>query len=280
MGIPWKIEDPDPSYELTMDNLLKILAIYMRMRADIPVIIMGETGCGKTRLCKYMCELQKNPDNADEIENMYLVKVHGGTTSEDIKQSVEKAEILAEKNWKKYPNMFTILFFDEANSTEAIGTIKEIMCDGLIDGKPIDKKHGLKIIAACNPYKMHKPEVIEKFKKSGLGYYETNENEAQKIGELFMRDLVYRVQPLPASMLPMIWDFGQLTPDIEKSYIKKIVREKFGERVIPQYIKLIVNVLASSQLFMKNLENECSYVSLRDIQRVLKVIDWFMDKGW
>jgi len=43
MGVPWAMDDsvpivdPDPSYELTMDNLLKILAIYMRLRANIPV---------------------------------------------------------------------------------------------------------------------------------------------------------------------------------------------------------------------------------------------------
>ena len=54
MGVKWdecdsfqRVKDPDPSYELTMDNLLKIIAIYMRLRANIPVIIMGETGCGK-----------------------------------------------------------------------------------------------------------------------------------------------------------------------------------------------------------------------------------------
>ena len=47
MGIKWatdelvNVQDPDPSYELTMDNLLKIIAIYMRLRANIPVIIMG-----------------------------------------------------------------------------------------------------------------------------------------------------------------------------------------------------------------------------------------------
>jgi hypothetical protein len=78
MGVQWAAHDPDPSYELTMDNLLKIIAIYMRLRAGIPVIIMGETGCGKTRLCKYMCELQKNPNDKTKTKNMYLVKVHGG----------------------------------------------------------------------------------------------------------------------------------------------------------------------------------------------------------
>ena len=94
MGVDWiqnnvnLVKDPDPSYELTMDNLLKMLAIYMRLKADIPVIIMGETGCGKTRLCKYMCELQVSPDQKDKVNNMYIVKVHGGTTTEDIIEHV------------------------------------------------------------------------------------------------------------------------------------------------------------------------------------------------
>jgi ABC-type lipoprotein export system ATPase subunit len=36
---------------------MKMLAIYMRFRSNIPVVIMGETGSGKTRLIKFMCEL-------------------------------------------------------------------------------------------------------------------------------------------------------------------------------------------------------------------------------
>lgn len=28
-------------------------------RCGIPVVIMGETGCGKTRLVRFMCDLQK-----------------------------------------------------------------------------------------------------------------------------------------------------------------------------------------------------------------------------
>ena len=44
------------------------------------------------------------------------------------------------------------MFFDEANTTEAIGLIKEIMCDNRIKGEPIEEKN-IKFIAACNPYK-------------------------------------------------------------------------------------------------------------------------------
>ena len=42
-------------------------------RCDIPVIVMGETGCGKTRLVKFLCALQ-TPRRKD-INTMVLVKV-------------------------------------------------------------------------------------------------------------------------------------------------------------------------------------------------------------
>ncbi|CAC5422256.1 RNF213 [Mytilus coruscus] len=41
MGIEFP-HDPDETYELTTDNVKKMLAIYMRFRCDIPVIIMGK----------------------------------------------------------------------------------------------------------------------------------------------------------------------------------------------------------------------------------------------
>lgn len=66
--------DPDESYELTGDNVKKILAIHMRFRCNIPVVIMGETGCGKTRLIRYLCGLQTE-GNIQELKNMLLMKV-------------------------------------------------------------------------------------------------------------------------------------------------------------------------------------------------------------
>ena len=45
----------------------------------------------------------------------------------------------------------TVVFFDEANTTEAIELIKEIMCDRKIHGRQVS--HDLKFIAACNPYR-------------------------------------------------------------------------------------------------------------------------------
>ena len=59
------------------------------------------------------------------------------------------AEKQAKKNKKE--NMTTVVFFDEANTTDAIGLIKEIMCDRRIHGKPVS--NDLNFIAACNPYR-------------------------------------------------------------------------------------------------------------------------------
>lgn len=85
--------------------------------------------------------------------NIYI-KVHGGTTKKHIIEKVKQAESLAESNCREHgKHIITVLFFDEANTTEAVGCIKEIMCDGTIDGQPLALNTNLKLVAACNPYR-------------------------------------------------------------------------------------------------------------------------------
>lgn len=43
------------------------------------------------------------------------------------------------------------------------------------------------------------------------------------LGEIPLRQLVYRVHPLPESMKPLIWDFGQLNSETEELYARQIV---------------------------------------------------------
>ena len=140
----------------------------------------------------------------------------------------------------------------------------------------------MKIIAAYNPYKKHADDIIQNFEKSGLGFYvDTNETQ-EKLGDLPMRHLVYRVQPLPGSMLPIIWDFGQLNDDIETLYISQIVNKRFKANAVnlnQNDIDLIIKLLSASQKFMRNQKNECSFESLRDVQRTLTVIQWFLQNG-
>ena len=276
MGLK-KIFDPDSTYELTVDNLIKILAIHMRFRCGIPVVVMGETGCGKTRLIRYMCALQAQKRGR---KNMLLMKVHGGVTRKDVIDKVKAAEKLARKNSRK--NVKTVLFFDEANTTDAVGLIKEIMCDGRVNGRPIvGLGTDLHVIAACNPYRKHTDVMIEKLESAGLGYHVRTGDTEDRLGDIPLRQLVYRVHPLPDSMKALVWDFGQLDARGERLYIRQIVsRHVFRDKSLPNVpglVDVVTDILAECQTFMRRRNDECSFVSLRDVERAMRIMVWFYE---
>ena len=272
MGMEW-LADPDPGYVLTLDNMRKILAILMRFRCNIPVVIMGETGCGKTRLIQFMCSLQALQTGAT---NMLILKVHGGTTEKDVMCKVEEAEKLAKHNFKNH-NIDTVLFFDEANKSLVIGLIKEIMCDRRMYGRHISSDIRLQFIAACNPYRRHTKEMLHKLSTAGLGFFTKSTDTTDRLGDIPLRELVYRVMELPASMRPLVWDFGQLSNDIEKTYTREIVAKHLRDKNSPieardDVVDAISEVLAGAQNYMRD---ECSFVSLRDVERAMRVMLWF-----
>ena len=278
MGIEW-LADPDPGYVLTLDNIRKILAILMRFRCNIPVVIMGETGCGKTRLIQFMCSLQALQTAAT---NMLILKVHGGTTETDVMRKVEEAEKLAERNYLEY-KIDTVLFFDEANTSPAIGLIKEIMCDRRMYGRHIRTDIGLQFIAACNPYRKHTEEMLNKLSSAGLGFFTKSSETTDRLGDIPLRELVYRVMELPASLRPLVWDFGQLSNSIEKTYTREIVAKHLRDRNSPiealdDIVDVISDILASAQNYMRERKDECSFVSLRDVERAMRVMLWFYSK--
>lgn len=261
----------DNTYELTMDNCLKILAIHMKLKCYIPIVLMGETGCGKTRLIKFYADLLKPPENFEKIKNLVIMRVNGGTTIQGIQKKVEEAQELAKTNIKK--QLDTLLFFDEANTTEAIHAIKEIICDKTLNGKNFDcKSCRIKIIASCNPYKKHSNKIIEELQNAGLGYFAA----AEKYNRTPMRHLVYRVQALPHGLFPFVWDFGKLSPEIEKLYIRQITAKSLNvESYDSNCLNLINEMLAESHSFISKLDSENRFLSLRDVERFVKVYNWF-----
>ena len=83
------------------------------------------------------------------------MKIHGGTNARDIQRRLEEAVELSRKNFEslrssssesqsnvlEQSKITAILFFDEANTTEEVGLIKEIMCDKTLNGKKIEFKY-------------------------------------------------------------------------------------------------------------------------------------------
>ena len=103
--------------------------------------------------------------------------------------------------------------------------------------------------------------MIRRLEQAGLGYHTQANQTTDKLGEIWslnrylfgigvqdfmciervlvtfagqipMRQLVYRVHALPQSLLPLVWDFGQLNADVERLYIKQIVN---------RYVSTILN---------------------------------------
>lgn len=265
--------NPDASYKLTADNVKKLLATYMRMRAGIPVVIMGETGCGKTRMIKYLCDILK----AGKLcKNMILMKVHGGLSKKTINQKVDEALKIAHENYHHHNVKMTVMFFDEANTTSWIHLIKDIVVDRINNGKSLPLDSTLQFAICVNPYRKHSKEMIKKLETSGLGYHIQAKQTTDRIGEVPLRQLVYRVHPLPTSLFPFVWDFGQPSEEDERQMVLQMVRNSRAQQGLDQTtMNLMVNCICQSQIFLRKCSFESSFVSLRDVDRLLRIFNFF-----
>ncbi|XP_046854625.1 uncharacterized protein LOC124447604 isoform X2 [Xenia sp. Carnegie-2017] len=239
------IETLSSGYALTPDNMLKMILIILRVRAKIPVIIMGETGCGKTSLVEYLASTCEVP--------FTIYNIHAGRTEDDIREFIEKKnEEACMDNSQRW------IFLDEINTCHHLGLINEIVCHHTLLGRPISRK--LVFLAACNPYKLRS---LKSSSTAGLEG-KRDDDECSK--------LVYRVHPLPESMVDYVWDYGSLTPQDEKVYIGRMVNEFPGE-----YQQVLTELLASSQNFIRDAEKNPFCVSLRDVRRCILLVKWFID---
>ena len=73
------------SYCFTSDNFIKMILVLLRIRAGIPVIMMGETGCGKTSLIKMLSKLL----NRGKM-NLKIMNIHAGIEDKDIIDFIKK----------------------------------------------------------------------------------------------------------------------------------------------------------------------------------------------
>ena len=113
------------NYIITNDNFKKMVLIIYRIIADIPVILMGETGCGKTLLIKKLNQIINNGKILMEIIN-----INSDITDEYICQKLRE---INEKS-KKYEKEIWI-FFDEINTSKSMSLLTEIFTNKAYNGK-------------------------------------------------------------------------------------------------------------------------------------------------
>eukprot|EP01084_Bolivina_argentea_P161760 281556_1 len=101
-------------YVLTFDNIIKIVSIFFRVNSGIPLLVMGETGCGKTKLLRYMANILQL--------DMIVVDVNGGYNNNHLHKDIYNSQQIAIQS----PNKTILLFFDKINSSKCIAAFKEI----------------------------------------------------------------------------------------------------------------------------------------------------------
>ena len=145
------------NYIFVADNFIKMVRILLNIEAKIPVILMGETGVGKTKLLEMLATLYGHGNLRWE-----RLQIHAGTTDEKIVSFLEEVNQKVEKDDAK--DKITWIFFDEINTCNSLGLITEIMCNHTYLGKKLNKNYVF--LGACNPYRI----LTKKMRESGLVY--------------------------------------------------------------------------------------------------------------
>ena len=247
------------SYVFTGDNLLKILSIYTRLQCGMPIVLMGECGCGKTMLIRFLCTWLG--------VKLLILDVHGGTTENDFMKIFKQADDMITSGEERE----VFVFLDEVNACAHMDLISMAITKRVIYGDRINER--VQILAALNPYRKRKQK--NGGQKAGLAFHYGNSEI--EIKQDAMSDLVYRVYPPPESLRDFIFDFGSIDSTKELQYIRTMVQSRLSVLIDDNILKgkAIVNCILECQSQVRTIEQDDSATSLRDVKRTLDLILWF-----
>lgn len=180
---------------MTKDNYIKIQRIFRKSQLRIPIIICGETGCGKTHLVDFISSCLIN----DEFRCFTL---NSGTTQKQIltrlKEYVKEAEKIQGKNNMKEPKKMWILI-DEFNTSCHQSLIAEIMIErrSSFSSKLKSIPENIIFIGCCNPFRIDMSERSTDLEEEVGLVVDSNQNKLSHV-----------VYPISDSLLPFIYDFG------------------------------------------------------------------------
>ena len=243
------VEQDGSNYVITNDNFKKMILLIYRIKANVPVIIMGETGCGKTALITKLNQILNNGKTTVEIIN-----IHPGIDDELLCQIMDGKD----KKAREQPNEELWLFFDEINTCKSLSLLTEIFINRTYFGKKISDN--IRLIGACNPYRKRKGDK----EKCGLSFPDDTNN-----------DLVYIVEPLPQSLLYYVFSFGSIDEEDEKKYIYSIIAKLFTSEE-KQLHEITKEAISQCHIYLRNAYDS-SVVSLREISRFTKCVEFFKD---
>ena len=239
------LEEKNNYYVITNDNYKKMLLILYRIKTNVPVIIMGDTGYGKTSLIIKLNKLLNNGRSTIEIININS-RITDEKLYEIIKEKNEKAKKLKDKElW---------IFFDEINTCLSLTLITELFINKTYNGNKICEN--IRLIGACRPYRKRK------LNEAKFGFVlESNNNQ-----------LEYLVQPLNESLLYYVLSFGSIDEKDEKNYIYNMIEKLFSKDEKDLH-KNTSEILTKCHIYLRQYFDS-SIVSLRDISRFIKLVSF------
>jgi len=245
------LDEGTNNYVITEDNYKKMVLLVYRIKANVPVIIMGETGCGKTSLIKKLSQIINNGKELVETIN-----INPAITDKEITDKMKEMNKKAKDEQNKNKELW--VFFDEINTCLSLSLLTEIFINRTFNGDKLEDN--IRLIGACNPYRKKK-ELIE---RCGL----TREDDEDD-------QLVYKVEQLPQSLLYYVFSFGSLRDDDEKKYIRSIIQKIFTEEE-EKLRDLTTEAISKCHIFLrKSFGDDPSIVSLREIARFKTCVEFF-----
>ena len=239
------------NYIITKDNFRKMVLILYRVIANIPVILMGETGCGKTFLIKKLNQLMNNGE-----ETLEIININPSITDKIL---IKKMKEINEKA-KKASKRKIWVFFDELNTCDSMALLTEIFINRSFNG--IKLEFNIKIMGACNPYREKKLNKI----KSGLQHPDDEKKNK----------LIYLVNLLPQSLFYYVFNFGSLEKSDEEKYISSIIAHLYSKEE-EKLKNLTEKIIMKCHEYLKETFDP-SVVSLREISRFTKCCEFFINK--
>lgn len=236
-----------------------------------PVILMGETGCGKTYLVKFISEALFG-----RKAKFHQFTFHFGIREREFQEFM--GQVLADAIQNEDEMQW--VFFDEFNTSSLQPFVTELLIDRVFSLESSDSQDfhipdNVYFVAACNPYQ---------FKNLS----QENKNDIVKVHPSKQNLLSHKVLPISSNLLYKIFDYGSLTPQIERKYVENIFKQlrppsgvqglkrKTEQQVSRKHISVLCEFVCEGQAEMKRFFNSQSAVSLRDVNRVKQVLLFFL----
>ena len=153
-------------------------------------------------------------------------------------------------------------------------------------------RDNIALISACNPYKLR---ALEKSTQtSGLQLKAKDDTVTR---------LIYRVNPLPESMIAYIWDYKSLDEQEEKKYIEKMIKQKYEQQIQGKSFSLVrlwiygdkeekrkIDLLKEETTYISSVVQKLQHdirhnknspwaVSLRDVSRFCNLLAYFNENS-